>query len=100
MSDTSNNLPSFDLPDLGNKAGLQIAYSIQETEFGMGIFAAEQVTKGTLIWIYSANVNVIEYDALAANQHLETLSPSEAKLFLDATYGLKGQFLILCLCRK
>jgi len=37
---------------------MQIEYHLKEGKFGKGLFAAENIRKGTLIWKYSRDVNV------------------------------------------
>ena len=37
---------------------MQIEYHLKEGKFGNGLFAAEDIQKGTLIWKYSRNINV------------------------------------------
>jgi SET domain-containing protein len=74
---------------------MQVEYEIQNTIFGKGIFAKEQIKKGKCIWKYSNKINVIEYDETRCKQYLESLTcKKEAIKFLDLTYGRKEK---LCL---
>lgn len=73
-------------------SGLRIPYVIKSAEFGgNGIFTPNRVSAGTLIWKFTEGVNVIAYDAVSAADHLKSLTPAEAKWFLDTTYGIGGK---------
>ena len=72
--------------------GLRIPYFIRNADFGgYGIFSTHKVIAGTLVWVFAAGENVVEYDGEAAIAHLESLTLDEAKRFLDTTYGLGGE---------
>lgn len=71
---------------------MQIAYELKDAggDIGMGIFVTRAVLKGTMIWQYSAGINVNVYDAKTAASHLEAFATRvDARKFLDLTYGLK-----------
>ena len=71
--------------------GIRVPYSIRSVDFGgKGIFADAKIYLGSLVWEYRGGVNVSEYTGDAAAAHLENLSMSEAKHFLDTSYGLHG----------
>lgn len=75
-----------------DKAGLQVPYEVRNhAEYGKGLFATEKITKGTLIWRFEVGKNVVAYDEETATKHLENLSMSDAKDFLDLTYGIQGR---------
>ena len=71
---------------------MQVAYELKDAggNIGMGIFVTRAVMKGTMIWQYSAGINVKVYDAETAASHIEKLATrAEARKFLDLTFGLK-----------
>ena len=71
---------------------MQVAYELKDAgdDIGMGIFVTSAVAKGTMIWQYSAGINVKVYDSSSAALHLEKFTArTEATKFLDLTYGLK-----------
>jgi hypothetical protein len=71
---------------------MEITYTVQDALFGgKGLFSLGKVLKGTLVWKFKAGDNVIEYDAKAAQNHLMSLNASEAKDFLDLSYGRGGE---------
>ena len=77
---------------------MNIAYLIKDTcTYGKGIFAEQNISKGTLIWTYKRDINVREYDYVQSCQHLESLpSLADQQLFLDITFG-KDEVLCLIL---
>ena len=67
---------------------MQIKYEIKPSQFGKGLFTTQHITSGACVWKYTPNVNVIEYNETQCKTHLDSLqSKSEAKDFLDLTYG-------------
>lgn len=53
---------------------MQITYETRESsleEIGSGLFSKEVILPGTLVWRYTAGVNVRVYDGDAAARHLE-----------------------------
>ena len=77
---------------------MNIAYLIKNTcTYGKGIFAEQNISKGTLIWTYKRDINVREYDYVQSCRHLESLpSLADQQLFLDITFG-KDEVLCLIL---
>jgi SET domain len=76
----------------GGPCGIRIPYAVKDADCGgKGLFTVSKVSTGDLIWKFTEGQNVIMYDGDAASAHLSDLSPLEAKSFLDATYGLKGE---------
>lgn len=72
--------------------GIRIPYAVQNADCGgKGLFTLSHVSTGDLIWKFVEGENVIMYDGEAATAYLSNLTPAEAKAFLDATYGLKGE---------
>jgi len=72
---------------------MQIPYEKKDAglDIGQGLYVTEFVPAGTLIWRYSAGVNVIQYDGKAAAARLAALPTLEgAQNWLDLTYGLFG----------
>ena len=72
---------------------MQIEYEKKDSGLGIGegLFAKSFVPAGTLIWKYSAGVNVLQYDAKAAANRLALLPTlEEAQNWLDLTYGFFG----------
>jgi hypothetical protein len=72
---------------------MQIPYEIKDAGLGLGqgIFVKELVPKGTLVWKYSAGLNVLQYDAEAAANRLAALPTlEEAQKWLTFTYGFFG----------
>ena len=77
----------------GEPSGIRIPYVIKSADFGgNGIFTPNRVPAGTLIWKFTEGVNVVAYDAVSAADHLKSLTPAEAKWFLDTTYGIGGEW--------
>jgi len=73
---------------------MQIAYEIKEfADYGKGIYALEDIPKGTCIWKYKKNINVIEYDMNASIKYLSKLDFQDAQHFLDMSYGRNN---VLC----
>jgi len=73
---------------------MQIAYEKKDSGLGIGfgLFALESVPSGTLVWKYSAGVNVAVYDGPAAAARLAQFSSlKDAQNWLDLTYGLHGK---------
>lgn len=71
----------------------KIPYEVQDTMFAMGngLFAKENISKGTCIWKYMPGISVLEYNAEKAKAHLESMKTlSEQQNWLDMTYGLHG----------
>lgn len=72
---------------------MQVPYEKKDAglDVGYGLFSSETIPSGTLVWKYTAGVNVSIYDGKAAANRL-ALVPSleEAQNWLDMTYGLNG----------
>jgi hypothetical protein len=76
----------------GGPCGIRIPYAVKNADCGgKGLFTVSKVSSGDLIWKFVEGENVITYDGDAASAHLAELTHLEAKSFLDATYGLKGE---------
>jgi SET domain-containing protein len=75
---------------------MNVSYEIRETEhYGKGLFVLESITKGTRIWSYKLNENVVEYDEQESLSYLQSLPSLKAQQrFLDSSFGRGG---VLCL---
>ena len=72
---------------------MQISYEKKNSalDIGDGLFAKQFVPTGTLVWKYTAGVNVLVYDGKAATNRLANVPTLEmAQNWLDMTYGLNG----------
>ena len=67
----------FDIKLKPGVAGFQVKYKIKKCKYGKGIFAEENIKKGTLIWKYKRGVNIRALKGeKAVRDHLAKL-PSE-----------------------
>jgi len=73
---------------------MNIDYSIEKCSYGFGIFTNTFIPRGTCIWFYKLNSNVIEFDENNTLKYLDTLSKNQAIEFLDMSYGRNDK---LCL---
>lgn len=61
-------------------AGFQVKYKVKKSKYGKGIFAEENIKKGTLIWKYKRGVNVRSLKGQnAVKDHLSRLPSDEAR---------------------
>jgi hypothetical protein len=75
---------------------MNVPYEVRETNnYGKGLYALTDIIRGTLIWEYKLNENVLEYDEKQSISCLESLpSLQEQQRFLDVTFGRDD---LLCL---
>ena len=76
---------------------MQVEYNVKDSlqlyenkSIGYGLFLNKKIIKNTLIWKYERDVNVLEYNEMAARQELKRLDKikrASAQHFLDITYG-------------
>jgi hypothetical protein len=75
---------------------MNVSYEIKDTHiYGKGIYALADISRGTLVWEYKLNENVLEYDKHQSIEYLETLCTLEDQQhFLDVSFGKND---VLCL---
>jgi len=71
---------------------MQVAYVVKDTGTGMGlgIFAAQDIPKGTMLWKYEPGKSVKLYSKSTIGARLKGLSKKEVVEFLEHVYGWDG----------
>ena len=70
---------------------MQVAYTVGDAgDLGKGLFAAEDIPKGTLLWKCEEDVSVKSYTKDTILARLEGLSKKEIVEFLDHVYCEDG----------
>eukprot|EP01041_Mallomonas_annulata_P010141 gene10141-21152_t len=80
-------------PHISTSSGFQIKYEIKESSpiMGLGIFTTQFIPKGTLIWKYKQNENVLAYKGYeAVKQRLAELNKEEQDFFMSHVYLYDG----------
>ena len=79
-------------PSKAGEAGMQVPYTIEEGQFGLGIFVQQNISKGSVVWKYKRGVNVRSFKGPKETRaFLDTLPTQEAKaLWLDYAYHANG----------
>jgi SET domain-containing protein len=76
----NSEMDYFDIKLKPGVAGFQVKYKIKKCKYGKGIFAEENIKKGTLIWKYKRGVNVRALKGQkAVRDHLAKLPTDEAR---------------------
>ena len=68
-------------------SGFRVAYEVRECEYGVGLFATEDIPEGTMLWEYMAGKNVIEFDEASLKEHLSKMTFEQAQNMLIHSYG-------------
>jgi uncharacterized protein len=72
-------------------AGFQIAYEVKESPYGLGIFSKQFIPKGTLIWKYKRDTNVVSYRTVdEVRARLGQLSKEGQNFFMSHVYLYDG----------
>ena len=72
---------------------MQIPYELKDAGMGIGdgLFSLENLPSGTIVWKFTAGVNVNIYNGEEAAEYLEKFKDiRDAQRWLDLTYGFKG----------
>ncbi len=75
----------------GAKSGFKYKYEIKECQYGLGLFAAEDIPKGAVIWHFNPPHNVRTFkNAEEVENHLSKLTTEEATFFMGHVYMHNG----------
>ena len=73
------------------QCGFKVGYEIKECQYGLGLFATEDIPKGAMIWNFNPPGNVRTFkNAEEISDHLSKLSPEEATFFMGHVYMFDG----------
>ena len=80
------------MPSKVVSAGMQVPYEVKDSEFGKGVFAKQNIKKGTLVWKFVRGVNVRSFKGpKATRDYLKSLKNNkEQKEWLDHCYHSGG----------
>ena len=75
----------------GASSGFKFKYEIKECQYGLGLFAAEDIPKGEVIWHFNPPHNVRTFrNAEEIEAHLAKCTHEEAQFFMSHVYMFDG----------
>ena len=77
--------------ELANDENFCIKYTVKKNQYGHGIYAAEDIPVGTMIWRFQLGKSAFEFDEQTLPAQLDAM-PAEAGVeLLDHTYVMSGR---------
>ena len=71
--------------------GFKVKYEVKNSQYGLGLFAAEDIPKGAVIWHYNPPHNIRTFrNAEDIEAHLSKCTQEQAKFFMSHVYMFGG----------